>query len=190
MKYLWQLWDSVLDPGIINQIIAECETYNSMEALTGQGSGSQKEKSIRSSEVRWINPKDPKSLFIKDLLWEYVNQANRNAFGVDVNQIFDIQYTKYHATEQGHYDWHFDTFWANDSMWDRKLSITIQLSDPKEYEGGEFIIDPQYEQPNPDVLKSKGTIFVFPSPIRHKVTPVTKGTRKSLVAWVEGPKWK
>ena len=49
MKYLWQLWDSILDLGIINQIISECETYNSMEAMTGQGSESQKEKSLRSS---------------------------------------------------------------------------------------------------------------------------------------------
>ena len=111
-------------------------------------------------------------------------------FGVEVSDIFDIQYTIYDGEEQGHYDWHFDTFWANNTEYDRKLSITIQLSDPNDYEGGDFIIDPQYEVPDKNKLRQKGTVFVFPSPIRHKVSPVKKGIRKSLVAWVEGPKWK
>ena len=52
------------------------------------------------------------------------------------------------------------------------------------------MIEPQYEQPNPHSLKQQGTVFVFPSTLRHQVTPVTSGVRKSLVAWVEGPKWK
>jgi PKHD-type hydroxylase len=75
-------------------------------------------------------------------------------------------------------------------MNDRKLSITIQLSDSDDYEGGNFILDRQYQQPDSKDLRTKGTILVFPSPIKHKVTPVTKGIRKSLVAWVEGPKWR
>jgi PKHD-type hydroxylase len=74
-------------------------------------------------------------------------------------------------------------------MYDRKISIIIQLTDPSEYEGGEFEMDYQYEQPNKEDLKKKGTIIVFPSFIPHRVTELTKGTRKSLVAWVEGPKF-
>lgn len=190
MKSIWQLWSQVIDPGVVDKIIKECEYYSPVEANTGQGKDAQKNKKVRSSEVRWINPTDTNSKFITDLLWEYVDNANRMAFGVDVSKIYDIQYTKYHAEKNGHYDWHFDTFWGNNSEWDRKLSITIQLSDPKDYEGGEFLLDPQYEQPDPKAIKQKGTILVFPSPILHKVMPVTKGTRKSLVAWVEGPKWK
>ena len=75
-------------------------------------------------------------------------------------------------------------------MHDRKLSVTIQLSDSNDYEGGDFVFDQEYQSPDPKALRKKGTILVFPSPIRHAVKPVTKGTRKSLVAWVEGPKWK
>ena len=71
---------------------------------------------------------------------------------------------------------------------DRKLSVTVQLSDPSEYEGGGFEF---LECPNPDESsRKKGTVLVFPSYLKHRVLPVTKGTRKSLVAWFEGPRWK
>ena len=113
-----------------------------------------------------------------------------NAFGVDLTDVWDIQYTIYDAKDDGHYDWHFDTFWGNESSSDRKLSVTIQLSDSDDYEGGDFLFDPQYEPPDKMSLRKKGTVLVFPSPIKHKVEKVTKGIRKSLVAWVEGPKWR
>ena len=190
MKAIWQMWESALDDHTIQRITKECMTYNPMEANIGHTDQGVVSNKVRQSTVRWINPLDINSVFITHLLWKYVREANRNVFGVEVSDIFDIQYTIYDGEEQGHYDWHFDTFWANNTEYDRKLSITIQLSDPNDYEGGDFIIDPQYEVPDKNKLRKKGTVFVFPSPIRHKVSPVKKGIRKSLVAWVEGPKWK
>ena len=107
-------------------------------------------KNIRSSTVRWINKRDPNSKFIYDLLWYYAEEANRFAFGVDIDYLTDIQYTIYDAKDEGHYNWHYDTFWDNDKTTkDRKLSITVQLSNgDTDYEGGEFELDKQYEQPN------------------------------------------
>lgn len=189
MKAIWQMWESAIDDLTIKKIITECEYYQPMDAVVGEGSDSKKDQ-IRQSEVRWITPSDVNSQFITNLLWQYVRQANRSVYGVDVSDIFDIQYTIYHGKDKGHYDWHYDTFWSNDSCYDRKLSVTIQLSDDKDYEGGDFLIDPQYQGPDPKKLRKKGTVLVFPSTIRHKVMPVKKGKRKSLVAWVEGPKWK
>lgn len=189
MKAIWQLWESELSDDTINNIINECMLYTPEEAKTGQGKDSKK-RDIRRSTVRWINPNDKGSMFIERILWHYATHANRNVFGVEIKNIFDIQYTIYEGTNEGYYDWHFDTFWGNDSTNDRKLSITIQLSDGDDYKGGDFLLDPQYEAPDPKALRKKGSIFVFPSVIRHKVEPVTSGTRKSLVAWVEGPKWK
>lgn len=189
MQQLWQLWSQTLDPSTVAQIINTAESYEPMEANIGF-KGDKTNNKVRSSEVRWLNPASPDTKLIRDVLWWHVNRSNRQAFGVDITDIFDIQYTKYHAKDGGHYDWHFDTFWANETNYDRKLSITVQLSDPDEYEGGEFLFDRQYEQPDQEALKKKGTILVFPSVLLHKVEPVTKGTRKSLVAWVEGPKWK
>ena len=187
MNSIWHMWSAELNHETVASIIKECEFYKPMDAVVGAGDTDDK---VRKSIVRWINPYDVGSEFIHKLLWKYATLANRNAFGVKIDTIQDIQYTIYEGDENGHYNWHFDTFWANQTMNDRKLSITIQLSDSDDYEGGNFILDRQYQQPDSKDLRTKGTILVFPSPIKHKVTPVTKGIRKSLVAWVEGPKWR
>ncbi|MDB2656544.1 2OG-Fe(II) oxygenase [Crocinitomicaceae bacterium] len=70
----------------------------------------------------------------------------------------------------------------------RKLSVTVQLSDPDEYEGGdlEFMINHKTVK----APRKKGTIVVFPSFIMHRVTPITKGTRQSIVGWVSGPPYR
>lgn len=117
-----------------------------------------------------------------------IDHACQNAFYVNVFKNAEIQYTEYHASENGHYDWHHDIDWNADDGLDRKLSITVQLSDPSEYEGGDFQFT---EIPNPEMqdAKQKGSVLIFPSYLIHQVSPVTQGVRKSLVAWFKGPKW-
>lgn len=184
MNQHWQFWHKGLNDLDVENFILAGEKYP--EANAGLGfDGSSENQNFRSSEVRWIPPHEKQ---IHDALWYFANTANRNAFGFNVNLINDIQYTKYHAAQNGKYDWHIDTFWANPTTYDRKLSIVIQLSDPSEYEGGDFELDPQYPAV-PSNIKDKGSVFVFPSFLNHRVTPVTSGTRKSLVTWVEGPKF-
>ena len=68
--------------------------------------------------------------------------------------------------------------------------MIIQLSDPSEYQGGQFLLANEHEQPDPKALTQRGTVLCFPSPVQHTVKPVTSGVRKSLVAWIEGPKFK
>ena len=70
----------------------------------------------------------------------------------------------------------------------RKLSLVVQLSDPFEYEGGNLQIKTGQEEQN--VRKQRGLIVAFPSYVLHQVTPVTTGSRQSLVAWVSGPAFK
>ena len=188
MNSIWQMWKGELSETEVKAIIKECEYYEPVEA--GVGVEKTDKKKTRRSTIRWINPNDINSKFIYDLIWRYAKQANKQAFGIDINTLSDIQYTIYEDKEEGFYDWHFDTFWGNPSFNDRKLSVTIQLSDSKDYTGGDFKFDPQYEPPNEKDIRMKGTILVFPSPIRHMVEPVKKGVRKSLVAWIEGPKFK
>jgi predicted 2-oxoglutarate/Fe(II)-dependent dioxygenase YbiX len=102
-----------------------------------------------------------------------------------------IQFTEYHESVQGHYDWHNDVLWGDGTPVHRKLSMVIQLSDPSEYEGANLELKPFYlNAPNETMLKQQGTIIVFPSIVEHRVTPIIKGTRYSLVAWMEGPKWR
>jgi len=137
----------------------------------------------RSSKISWLN----NSPWLRERLWSFAEEANRRAFAFDVTRSCDIQYTEYLAEDKGHYDWHIDTLFGHDKTFDRKLSLTVQLSDPSDYEGGEF--DLEFSD-LPDWYKEKGTILVFPSYLKHRVAPVTKGKRKSLVVWFEGPRWR
>ena len=98
-------------------------------------------------------------------------------------QDFDenIQFTEYDSAYDGYYDWHIDTGGKELSS-NRKLSMSVQLSDPSEYEGGEL----QVVKETNVLKKNRGSAFIFPSYLLHRVTPVTKGTRYSLVCWISG----
>jgi PKHD-type hydroxylase len=189
MNQLWQFWHASLNNDQVKSIIDIGDQYPVANAGLGFD-GSTHNNGARSSEIRWINPNDPSSRFITDVLWYYAREANRNAFGFDIDYLPDIQYTKYTADDNGKYDWHHDTFWANPTAYDRKISIVIQLTDPSEYEGGDFEIDSQYAQMPADQIRAKGSVMVFPSFLLHRVTPVTKGVRRSLVSWIQGPKFR
>jgi PKHD-type hydroxylase len=128
----------------------------------------------------------------------YVHQANTSAgwnFQWDFSE--SCQFTKYEKGQ--YYDWHCDS-WdrpyirenANDPSHGkiRKLSVTVTLSDPKEYKGGELEFDFRDKDPDkkPSIRKCteilpKGSLVVFPSFVWHRVCPVKKGSRYSLVIW-------
>ena len=139
--------------------------------------------SVRRSSIRWMN--DPE---IGSVLWEYV-QAGAKLFDIDVEDWCDIQYTEYFSSNRGKYDVHHDVNWTSNAERDRKISIVVQLSDPKDYEGGKFTFD-EVQNPDQEQLQQRGSILVFPSYLRHSVSPVTAGVRRTLVSWFEGPRWR
>lgn len=189
MNQHWQYWKAALSDGDIEYIKSCGEAAPVANAGLGfHGDGNNPD--YRSSEIHWLNTRLPIHNNITEMLWYFAREANKNAFGFNIDTLSDIQYTKYNATENGHYDWHYDTFWANPTAYDRKLSIVVQLSDPTEYTGGDFEIDVQLPQPSADEIKIRGTVIVFPSFFLHRVTPVTAGTRCSLVSWIQGPKFR
>lgn len=186
MNAQWQMWQRGVSPDTCDKIIQECEKLQPMEGeIGGVGTGGALVSDVRRSQVRWAGH----IKWIHDLVWSYASHANRQAFGFDLSLLEDIQYTEYDGSQQGYYNWHEDTFWGGPTCFDRKLSVVIQLSNPEEYEGGKFLLE-NIENPAEDELKQRGSVLVFPSPLRHMVEPVTKGHRKSLVAWVEGPKFR
>lgn len=139
--------------------------------------------SYRKSKVCFI----PKTYEFAELylkIFNFIYGINNEKFKFNLTEISSrIQYTEYDESYQGHYDWHVDVGLNIHST--RKLSIVIQLSDPLEYEGGELQINAG--GPITTCDKTKGTIITFPSFVLHRVTPVTKGTRRSLVLWISGP---
>jgi PKHD-type hydroxylase len=111
-------------------------------------------------------------------------EANQNLYHFDLHSMPEqIQYTEYYDHEKGHYDWHMDTGHGNLSQ--RKISVTVQLSDGDEYEGGDLQLWPGGTYPLV-APRGKGNVVIFPSFLMHRVTPVTRGTRKSFVLWLGG----
>ena len=161
---------------------------------------------IRNSKNAWI----PTEHWIGGWIWYYIQKANRENFLYDLYDIDggNIQYTHYNPGD--YYTWHIDgdisttfkpeikpgtgenlsqdqTFHKGECV--RKLSFSLQLSDAKDYRGGEveFVnsAGERYFAP-----KQKGTLIVFDSRTKHRVRTVKSGLRKSLVGWVVGPRWR
>jgi PKHD-type hydroxylase len=184
------IWPANLNDQFIDAIINTGNKLPIAQTAIGFGGDVDSVDSVRRSEIRWVNTFDESHKFIVDTLWNFATDANRDHYGFDLNYLRDIQYTTYRAEDNAKYDWHQDTFWLNPTANHRKISMVIQLTDPSDYEGGEFQIDPEFGILDQSVIKQRGTVLAFPSFLRHRVTPVTAGVRRSLVCWVEGPKFR
>lgn len=140
-------------------------------------------KKYRDSDIYFLYPSDA-SNWVFDKFGAILGDVNHKCFMYDIDGIENFQYTRYKKNQ--HYDWHFDIL-CGYSNWERKISASIVLSDPDEYEGGEFEI---MDKGNPDlttiVKPTKGSIIFFASWMPHRIKPITKGVRKSLVTWVMG----
>lgn len=185
MRSLWQMWDSYMSAERCQSVIDQAIT---IPAMAGTTYG--KVPNLRDSKVRWIHRGDTSwNWLFSDI--EYVIRRANTAFGFDINLFHEVQFTEYDGGTGGHYGWHEDLNWvpAANQNTQRKLSFVMQLSDPADYEGGDLQFDIKGSSggPNPEILKGRGTTIVFPSYIRHQVTPVIRGKRHSLVTWYEGP---
>jgi PKHD-type hydroxylase len=138
------------------------------------------EKRKRRTKIYWL-PKTDEFADVYNMFKQFLIECNNNFYKFNISEITEnIQYSVYTEQEHGYYDWHIDMIQRTN----RKLSLVCQLSDPSEYEGGELQINMGEIK---SLEKEKGTIIIFPSYILHRVTPVTKGVRRTLVLWVEGP---
>ena len=140
-------------------------------------------KDLRKSDIIFLKPGEHD--WIYDRLAQAALQANANRYKYDVKGFqTELQLAKYH--DGGFFDWHMD--FGSGDISNRKLSITVQLSDPEEYEGGDlqFMIN----QNAVTAPKKKGTAVIFPSFGLHRVMPVTSGSRFSIVGWIGGPPYR
>lgn len=138
-----------------------------------------KDKGYRSSTLKWL----PLEFgWVYDRMLSLATKANNEKWQYDITGADDpIQLTEYYATEEGHYDWHIDV--GDGPTSSRKISVCVQLND--DYEGGEFeILTSKTPRQMP---KKAGFVSIFPGWMLHRVRPVTKGIRRSLVLWVCGP---
>lgn len=141
---------------------------------------------VRRSEVFWLQ-QDTASRPIFDLVAQFVLKANQQVFHLDLKGFGEpFQVATYRGEDSGFYGWHVDI--GAGRLADRKLSLVIPLTDPSEYEGGELQLFYDHEPATVDM--PLGRIVAFPSYVLHRVTPVTRGVRRTLAVWVSGPPYR
>jgi len=177
-------WDGFFTNEELALIVEYCENKKLEDGKIQNGLV----KETRKSKINFTEP-DEENRWIFNKLNNFVQMINDKFYGFDLVGYNDFQFSTYNAKEKGHYDWHIDSYIGNANSQGtglhRKLSMTLLLND--DFEGGDFEIN--LSQPQKIDIK-KGRAIFFPSFVLHRVTPVTKGIRKSLVIWVEGPRWK
>ena len=149
--------------------------------------GSEDGGNTRSSRIKWV-PQNTQWWWLYEKLHDMAIEANNTLWNFGLfNMPEQIQYTEYLASKDGKYEWHQDIGPGLGSL--RKVSITVQLSEPNEYEGGDLELFMGGPFDDPQITKAPrkaGCVFLFPSFLMHRVSPVTKGTRKSFVLWLGG----
>jgi len=138
----------------------------------------------RKSHIRWL-AMNKSTEAIYNRVAQIAGRSNEATWHFEITKFSNpLQFTEY--DEQGsHYTWHMD--WGPGSSVERKLSISIQLSDPADYEGGDLeFMNGGVKDGARQTMRSIGTAIIFPSFIQHRVTPILRGCRKSLVAWMGG----
>ena len=203
LQNYYYYFQSALTPRFCDELIKYGKSQQEQLALTGgQTNKIQEGKNLSDEDLKDLKKKrDSNIVWLSDRwifkeIQPFIHQANRLA-GWDFQWDFSeaCQFTKYKLNQ--FYDWHCDSWeapYANKDNPDtfgkiRKLSVTCSLSSPEDYEGGELEFD--FRNTDPDKqsirkcaeIKPRGSIVVFPSHVWHRVKPVTKGTRYSLVIW-------
>lgn len=141
-------------------------------------------ENVRKSTIGWF-PVREETIWIFQRLTDSIKYINDRFYQYDLSHIENLQFTVY-KEDSNFYGKHIDAMYETNAS--RKLSLSVQLSDPSDYEGGEFKL---YSGADPAVLpNTRGTCLFFPSWSLHEVAPVTKGTRYALVTWVCGPRFR
>lgn len=170
----------------LNNIVKMGESFPLGQASTVGANQGTALTEKRASQVSWIS-RNEQTEWLYQRVADIAYEMNSKWYRFDLSGLYEnFQYTVYDgARGPEHYDWHIDMLDKGNVT--RKMSMVIQLSNPFDYEGGELWIQGASDEILP---KKRGLIHIFPSFMRHRVTPVTKGIRRSLVIWVSGPEFR
>ncbi len=179
-------WADAFTPAELDAIEACGDALAADQAVlladTPQGERAAK---IRITQTSWLAP-NPDTQWIYDRMQAVIRRLNDASYRYDLRGFSDnFQYTVYSDSEGGHYDWHVD---HGPLDVQRKLSVSVQLSDGDSYEG----CDLQFHAGNKTETgpRERGSVIAFPSYVLHRVTPIVSGTRKALVVWTTGPNFR
>ena len=172
--------------------LPHCKIYDKHNSSNSSGENNKIDVDIRNVSIQFIN-----SPWVNNLMRGFILSANEHNFLYDLSEIDKepCQLSRYSGTKNNSQYYNIHKDWVNIrtcESYTRKLSLSCQLTNPNDYEGGDLILyledPPTSKIVEYTVSKKQGTIIVFDSRIRHKVTPVTLGTRHSVVKWYHGDK--
>lgn len=151
--------------------------------------GGMQDSNVRDTDIVWLHPNRDNE-WVHHKLSHLLGHINHDKFQVDLTSFDGFQFSKYEVG--GHYHWHIDVMnRPPNAALHRKLSVVLALTDPEEYDGGELLLNRSGSQDHPDAMKpNKGDVIVFYSFVPHKVAPVTRGVRQTLVTWAMGDKFR
>lgn len=174
-------WESAISKEMCELIIKSTDWSNTEKGSYGYG---YKDNKVRDVDIVWTHGMEPINCITKC----YNFAANELAgWNFTVNGMEPVQMSRYGVG--GHHNWHVDMQPASlNNGLHRKITISILLSDPADFDGGHFQMEGFEEQGS--LFKKQGDVLVFPSFINHRVTDVTRGTRFSAVSWAFGPTFK
>ena len=175
----WGLTDKIVDD--LHKWVEEFQPLQ-MSGYVTEGNDDQDDE-LRSTQISWIDSNTNPELH--NLLGGVIHHANDTLYKYSITYLETLQYSVYNAEDKGHYSMHSDAGLKGVNNDSRKISFSCLLNDPSEFEGGDLTLMPD-SIGYPIKLKQYEICF-FPSWMPHKVVPVTKGTRISLVGWVHGP---
>jgi PKHD-type hydroxylase len=181
------VWDNAFSEQELDDFVGYCNKLDLQPSVVGGHEGPAPPE-IRSSKVAWINAfGDGGNTWIFDKMGAIARLMNSQFYQFELSDIAEsMQFTFYDADDIGHYDWHQDMN-PGSPMPPRKLSLVLLLTETSQFEGGELQLFTNGIQ-IPE--QQRGRVIGFPSYTPHRVTPVTKGQRRSLVCWVAGPQFR
>ena len=180
------VWANAFSPAELDQIETYGDRLAAEEATIADATPEGGVRNdIRITRTAWLAPA-PEARWIYDRVQKVARALNDRVYQFELSGFSEnLQYTVYHGAEGGYYGWHVD---QGPLRTRRKLSLSVQLTDPSLYEG----CDLEFQGGNKleTAPRDRGAVIAFPSYVLHRVTPCTKGTRKAIVAWTTGPQFR
>lgn len=176
-------WHDLFSQAELDALARHCDAL----VLEQAGLAGSDHNTIRKTRVAWVM-REPATESFYRRMEEIVLALNARFFRFDLSQLVTFQYAVYDGG--GHFDWHKDygRAYGEPGQEPRKLTLSLQLSDGADYDGCDLEVRGGNEI---DIApRERGALIAFPANVLHRVTPLTRGVRKSLVIWAAGPEFR
>jgi PKHD-type hydroxylase len=178
-------WRGLFTPGQLDDLERHCDGLALEPAqLTGGGN-----RGIRSTQVAWVH-RDSRTEELYLRMEAVVLRLNAELFHFELSGLTTMQYAVYRQDEAGYFDWHNDygRYRGDPGQEPRKITLSLQLSDGASYDDCDLEV--RSAHPIDVAPRERGCLMGFRANALHRVTPITRGVRKSLVIWAAGPEFR